>query len=169
METDPSVKKALAWTDPTFKLDAYDVLFFPGGHDKGVRQVIDSDVLRRMVAAYFPSTRKPSQKTVAAICHGVMPVAEARQPDGKSVLYDATTTALPGAFEASAHWATKLWLGDYYKTYGACSDSVETSVRCHSTVPDLLSKRPDRRPGQETSPRSGKAVSQSSQSRTVWP
>ena len=38
------------------------------------------------------------------------------------------TTALPNAFEGTAFWATRLVLGDYYQTYGAGSDGVETSV-----------------------------------------
>ena len=129
MKRDPRVEKPVAWTDPAFSLDSYDLLFFPGGHEKGVRQVIDSTDLHKKLAAYFPLTRKPSRKSVAAICHGVMAVAEAKLPDGKSVMHDATTTALPGFMEGSIFWATRLWLGDYYKTYGACSDSVETSVR----------------------------------------
>jgi hypothetical protein len=58
----------------------------------------------------------------------VLAVAEATLPEGKSVLHDATTTALPDAFEGVAFWGTRLFLGDYYKTYGAGSDGVETCV-----------------------------------------
>jgi hypothetical protein len=134
MKHDPAVQSPLAWSSPTFSLESYSLLFFPGGHEKGVRQVIDSPLLHKLLASYFPETRKPSKKTVAAVCHGVLAVAEATLPDGKSVLHDATTTALPDMFEGTAFWATRLFLGDYYKTYGAGSDGVETSVSKLATV-----------------------------------
>ena len=57
-----------------------------------------------------------------------MVLSESSLPDGKSVLHDATTTALPGIMEQGIFWATRAFLGDYYKTYGAGSDSVQTSV-----------------------------------------
>ena len=120
--------KALAWTDESFSLDPYDLVFLPGGHEKGVVQVINSPITHRLIADYFPKTRKPSKKSVAAICHGVMVLSESSLPDGKSVIHDATTTALPGFMEQSIFWGTRAFLGDYYKTYGAGSDSVQTSV-----------------------------------------
>ena len=120
--------KALAWTAEGFSLDPYDLVFLPGGHEKGVVQVINSPVTHRLIADYFPKTRKPSRKSVAAICHGVMVLSESSLSDGKSVIHDATTTALPGFMEQGIFWGTRAFLGDYYKTYGAGSDSVQTSV-----------------------------------------
>ena len=122
------MKSPLAWTATGFSLDPFDLLFFPGGHQKRVRQVIDSPIVHRLVAEYFPKTRKPSGKCVAAICHGVMTVSESTYPNGKSVMHDVTTTTLPSTFESTAYWGTRLFLGDYYKTYGAGSDSTETSA-----------------------------------------
>ena len=119
---------ALAWTDDEFTLSPYDLVFLPGGHEKSVVQVINSPITHKLIADYFPQTRKPSKKNVAAICHGVMVLSESSLPDGKSVLHDATTTALPGFMEQSIFWGTRLFLGDYYKTYGAGSESVQTSV-----------------------------------------
>lgn len=85
------------------------------------------------LGAYFPQTAKPSSKTVAAVCHGVLAVAEAvvleGEHQGKSVLHDCVTTTLPGTFESTAFWGTRLFLGDYYKTYGAGSENVEAAVR----------------------------------------
>ena len=104
--------KALSWTDEDFTLGPYDLVFLPGGHEKGVVQVINSPVTHKLMADYFPQTRKPSKKSVAAICHGVMVLSESSLPDGKSVLYDATTTALPGFMEQSIFWGTRLFLGD---------------------------------------------------------
>lgn len=120
--------RALAWTDDGFTLAPYDLVFLPGGHDKGVVQVINSPITHKLMMDYFPQTRKPSKKNVAAICHGVMVLSESSLADGKSVLHDATTTALPGFMEQSIFWGTRLFLGDYYKTYGAGSESVQTSV-----------------------------------------
>ena len=134
MKDDMKNMKALAWTDEGFSLDPYDLVFLPGGHEKGVVQVINSPITHRLIADYFPKTRKPSKKSVAAICHGVMVLSESSLPDGKSVIHDATTTALPGFMEQSIFWGTRAFLGDYYKTYGAGSDSVQTSVRfCSSS------------------------------------
>jgi putative intracellular protease/amidase len=118
----------VSWTSPDFSLSSYDLVFLPGGHEKGVRQVIDSPIIQRALAEYFPQTEKPSKKAVAAICHGVLGLSEAKLEDGKSVLHDATTTALPGMMEQGIFWSTRLVLGDYYKTYGANSDSVEVAV-----------------------------------------
>ncbi|OCL06812.1 thiJ/pfpI-family protein-like protein [Glonium stellatum] len=121
----------LAWTSPDFSLDAYQLVFLPGGHEKGVRQVIDSISVHQQLAAYFPQTRKScgGGKAVAAICHGVLGLSEAKGLDGRSVLYDVRTTALPGAMEQGIFWITRGVLGDYYKTYGAGSESVEAAVR----------------------------------------
>ena len=118
----------LSWTAEGFSLDPYDLIYLPGGHEKGVTQVINSPVVHRLIADYFPKTKKPSRKSCAAICHGVMVLSDSSLPSGKSVLHDVTTTALPGAMEQSIFWGTRLFLGDYYKTYGAGSESVERSV-----------------------------------------
>ena len=128
MKNDITGTKPLAWTDPEFTLESYDLVFLPGGHEKGVRQLIDSTIIHKHLAQYFPSTLRPSTKTVAAVCHGVLVLAESTLSDGMSVLHDATTTALPGMMEQGIFWATRPFLGDYYKTYGAGSDSVQTAV-----------------------------------------
>ncbi|KAI4139017.1 MAG: hypothetical protein LQ340_008029 [Diploschistes diacapsis] len=146
----PSIQHPISWSSPSFSLDPYNLLFFPGGHEKGVRQVIDSPVIHTHVANYFPQTLRPSAstngssatstpstKTIAAVCHGVMVLSESIHPmnqssagdkAGKSVLYDTHTTALPAIFERAAYQATRLFLGDYYKTYGAGSEHVEEAV-----------------------------------------
>lgn len=117
-----------AWTSPGFSLTDNDVVFIPGGHDKGVRQLLDSSQAQDALAAYFEKTKKPSHKIVAAICHGPQALANATRPDGTSVLHDCTTTGLPTMMEQSIFHVTRLVLGDYYKTYGAGSDSVQTAI-----------------------------------------
>ena len=128
MKQDLHETKILPWTGSSFSLDNYDLIFLPGGHEKGVKQVIDSAEVHKLLVDYFPQTQKPSKKSVAAICHGVMVLSESLLPNGKSVMHDATTTALPGTLEQGIFYGTWAFLGDYYKTYGPGSDSVQTSV-----------------------------------------
>jgi len=138
MASAPEFISPVSWTVPTFTLDPYNLVFLPGGHEKGVRQVIDSQIIQSQLATYFPQTLKSSKsaKSVAAICHGVLGLSEAKGYDGKSVLYDVTTTALPKPMEQGIFWATRAVLGDYYKTYGAGSESVEAAVRAKMSDPD---------------------------------
>jgi len=141
-----SVSKPHAWTSPDFSLAEYDLVFLPGGHDKGVRQIIDSSRMHDLLADYFPTTRrsKPgstvpggmsTKRTVAAICHGVQVLAftpsnttDSSGKSSKSIIHDAKTTALPAFMEESIFWLTRLFLGDYYKTYGYGSKSVQHFV-----------------------------------------
>ncbi|KAI1207543.1 class I glutamine amidotransferase-like protein [Annulohypoxylon truncatum] len=123
------VRHPLAWSDPDFSLDPFDLVIFPGGHDKGVRQIIDSPIVHKLVVDYFPKTKKPSKKVVGAVCHGVMVLSESKDAAGRSVIRDCDTTALPAKFEQAAYWGTRAVLGDYYKTYGHGSENVEDSVK----------------------------------------
>ncbi|EIN06054.1 class I glutamine amidotransferase-like protein [Punctularia strigosozonata HHB-11173 SS5] len=139
MLTHPSLLQPLGWTEPSFSLEPYNLVFLPGGHDSGVRQVIDSEVVHKHIVSYFPHCLKSAAnaKAIAAVCHGVMVLSEssypAEYPDaekaGKSVAYDLATTALPHTFEQGIWHATRPVLGDYYKTYGAGSPSVEQAVK----------------------------------------
>lgn len=128
MSQTPEFTSPLSWSSPTFSLSAYSLVFLPGGHEKGVRQLIDSPIIHAQLLGYFPLCKKPSDKAVAAVCHGVMVLSQTKDREGKSVIKDVTTTALPGAFEKVAYWGTRAVLGDYYKTYGAGSEDVEESV-----------------------------------------
>ncbi|TVY91709.1 Uncharacterized protein LAWI1_G002425 [Lachnellula willkommii] len=134
--TSPSFQHPLSWTSADFSLQSYNLVFLPGGHEKGVRQLIDSPAMHEHLAAYFPATRKPSAKAVAAVCHGVMVLSETQGADGKSVMHECVTTALPSRFEQVAFWGTRAFLGDYYKTYGAGSENVEELVRKRLDDPD---------------------------------
>jgi len=154
-------RQPLAWTADDFSLEAFDMLFFPGGHEKSVRQIIDSALLHQLLVAYFPLTKKPGKKAVAAVCHGVMVLSESKDEHGKSVLYECATTALPAKFEQFAFWATRAFLGDYYKTYGAGSEDVEESVGPNPPHPSQHVQRrltSDPLPGSESSRRSTDAV-----------
>lgn len=127
MKQSRACQKPLSWDQ--LDLSNYNLVFLPGGHEKGVRQIIDSPKIHSLLAAYVPLTRKPSAHALAAVCHGVMVLANTKDASGKSVLHDKTTTALAGGHEQGIFWATRAVLGDYYKTYGAESESVEESVK----------------------------------------
>jgi putative intracellular protease/amidase len=135
----------LSWTDQSFSMLEFDMVFLPGGHEKGVRQLIDSAIVHRNLRDFFPKTRRDEamKKVVGAICHGVMVLSETlvdevADPGGKSVIRECRTTALPMRFEQVAFWGTRAWLGDYYKTYGAGSESVEESVKKRLDDPGLF-------------------------------
>lgn len=174
-----SWKKPISWSsnNPNFDMDEYDLVFLPGGHDKGVRQVIDSEKIHDQLARYFPKTLrvggggegKKNKKVVAAVCHGVQVLAFTPASDSslktfplssvsspptsppssssssrdenenasfKSIIHSCTTTALPGFMETSIYQATRVFLGPYYKTYGASTPNVEDFVRTGLDKPD---------------------------------
>lgn len=141
MLQDGSHKYPKTWSkggsDQVDDLQKYNLVFLPGGHDKGVRQVIESPIVQKMLVDYWPHTlrsktnlRTPtSRKTIAAICHGVLCLARAQDGNtGNSLLRDVQCTALPHTMEQSIYYATSPFLGDYYKTYGASSKSVQQEV-----------------------------------------
>ena len=101
----------------------YDALLLPGGHDKGVKEYLESAALQQVVADFFRAA-----KPVAAICHGVVLAARSKDRDtGRSVLYGYKTTSLLQSQEMAAYNMTRLWLGDYYLTYPGLT--VEAEVR----------------------------------------
>lgn len=104
-------KRPLSYADIT-AVD-FDGLLLPGGHDKGVKEYLESDLLQQVVAKFFDK-----HTPVAAICHGVVLAARSKGAlSGKSVLHGYRTTALLRSQEMAAYHLTRLWLGDYYLTY----------------------------------------------------
>ncbi|KAG8868705.1 hypothetical protein FRB97_002048, partial [Tulasnella sp. 331] len=129
LTTKPSWKHPLSWSSPAFSLGGYAGVLLPGGHDKPMRQYLESKSLQVHLASFFPLTKKGSQnpKVMAAICHGVLALARAKGAEGKSVLWEATTTTLPVHMERFAYFSTAAVLGDYYRTYPAyTADEVKS-------------------------------------------
>ena len=58
----------------------FDALFLAGGHAPGMRQYLGSEVVQRLTAAFFAST-----KPVAAICHAPWSLIEADVVRGRTV------------------------------------------------------------------------------------
>jgi putative intracellular protease/amidase len=90
----------------------FDALVLPGGHDKCVKPYLESEVLQR-IAANFVSADKP----VGAICHGVLILARAKGAQGHSVIHGRKVTSLINRLEMTGYNLTRLWMGDYYRTY----------------------------------------------------
>jgi protease I len=115
----------------------FDAILLPGGHDKGVKEYLESIVLQKFVVDFFTA-----QKPVAAICHGVVLAARSIDPSTKkSVIYDYKTTSLLKSQELTAYNMTRLWLKDYYLTYPEMT--VEDEVRAALSDPDSFIKGPN--------------------------
>ena len=120
LEGAPAFERPIAWAD--VEPDAYGAMLLPGGHAPGMRQYLEGETLFDRVAR-FARTGKP----LAAICHGVLVLARARDAaTGKSVLAARRTTCLPKYMERTAWMITGWKLGRYYRTY---PEYVEDEVR----------------------------------------
>lgn len=101
-------------------IDLIDAILLPGGHAKGMKPYLESSLLQTMIASHFEA-----KKPLAAICHGAVLAARSKRSDGKSILHGFKTTALLQKQEILAWQMTRLWLGNYYRTY---DQSVQTEV-----------------------------------------
>ncbi|MCK5004773.1 MAG: DJ-1/PfpI family protein [Candidatus Aminicenantes bacterium] len=119
--------KVRSFCDPLKYIDVqeknFDALLLPGGHDKGVKEYLESKLLQHLVVDFFVAG-----KPVGAICHGVVLAARSINSDtGKSVISNYKTTSLLRSQELLAYNLTRLWLKDYYLTYPEVT--VEEEVR----------------------------------------
>jgi len=103
----------------------FDAILLPGGHDKGIREYLESKILQQLVVKFFQA-----QKPVAAICHGVVLAARSIDPvTGRSVIHNYKTTSLLKSQELLAFNLTRIWLKNYYLTYpGITTEDEVTSV-----------------------------------------
>jgi protease I len=128
MEQSPSFKNPLKYTDVS--VDDFDGLLLPGGHDKGVKEYLESGVLQKLVVEFFNEN-----KPVAAVCHGVLiPARSIDAKTGKSVIYNYKCTGLLKRQELTAYNLTRLWLGDYYLTYPQTTteDELTSALACNT-------------------------------------
>ncbi len=80
MEKNGSFCNPLKYID--VKEKNFDAILLPGGHDKGVKEYLESEVLQHLVVDFFVA-----QKPVGAICHGVVLAARSINPDTKKISY----------------------------------------------------------------------------------
>ncbi|MEA2425576.1 MAG: hypothetical protein QOH13_1986 [Thermoleophilaceae bacterium] len=122
----PEFNNPIEWS--TIEPASFDGLLLPGGHAKGMRQYLASELLREKVAAFWGLERP-----VGAICHGVLVLARA------DVLAGRRTTCLPKFMERSAYLATAWRLGGYYRTY---PEYVEDEVKGALDEPSQFERGP---------------------------
>lgn len=108
----------------------FDGLILPGGHDKSVKDYLESSILQDIVVDFFVQ-----EKPVAAVCHGVVVAARSIDPrTGKSVIHQYQTTSLLKSQELLGYNLTRWWLGDYYLTYpGLTVEDEVTAALAQST------------------------------------
>jgi protease I len=111
-----------------------DGVILPGGHAKGVRELVESTQLQSLVAGFFTRSRP-----VGAICHGVLLAVRSPGVNGRSVLYGKKTTGLTKFMELTAWALTCLYLGGYYRTYPT---TVEDEVRAALAAPEDFIRGP---------------------------
>jgi len=128
MIEDEAFRQPLAYADvdPT----EFAGLLVPGGHAKGMRNLLESAQARHIVLHFFQA-----DKPVAAVCHGVLLLARTLDPDtGRSVLFGRKVTALVATtMELPAWLMTAAWLGRYYRTYGQTVEAEVTAALSRST------------------------------------
>lgn len=112
----------------------YRGLILPGGHAPGMRQYLGSKQLQAKVAAFWQLDRP-----VGAICHGVLVLARATLPNGKSVIASKRTTCLPKYMEKLSYLLTAWKLGRYFRTYPAY---VEDEVKAALHTPNQFVRGP---------------------------
>jgi putative intracellular protease/amidase len=111
-----------------------DGIILPGGHAQGMREYLESSRLQSIVAEFFARNQP-----IGAICHGVLLAARSRRSDGRSVLYGKKTTAFTKLMELTAWALTRVYLGNYYRTYPV---TVEDEVRAALAAPEDFIRGP---------------------------
>lgn len=108
------------------RTEEFDAVTLTGGHAPGMKQYLESQVLQQKMVEFFHQG-----KVVGAICHGVLVLARAIDPQtGKSVLYDYRVTALTKDLEWTGYALTFWLLGRRYRTYDCyVADEVRGVLR----------------------------------------
>lgn len=120
MTAAPEYQKPIRYDE--INADDYDALLLTGGHAPGMRQFLESKVLQEKVVQFFKKG-----KSIGAICHGLLVLARALDPDtGRSVLYDYRTTSLTKPLEQIGYASTFWLLGRRFRTYDVY---IEDEVR----------------------------------------
>lgn len=114
MTQDPSYQHPIPY--PEIDPDRYQAILLPGGHDPGMRQYLESPVLRGKVLQFWQQS-----KLIGAICHGMLVLARTIDPQtGRSVLYGHKVTALPGSLDRTGYLLDSWLLKRGYIMYSCC-------------------------------------------------
>lgn len=91
----------------------FDAVSLTGGHAPGMKPYLESRVLQSKMVQFWKQG-----KVVGAICHGVLVLARAIDPDtGQSILYGSQVTALTRDLETAGYLLTFWLLRRRYRTY----------------------------------------------------
>ena len=109
-------------------------LILPGGHDKGMKEYLESQILQKAVTGFFKSN-----KPIGAICHGLVLAARSIDSEtNKSIIANYKVTSLLKYQELLVYNMTRLWLKDYYLTYPGLT--VEDEVKSVLSSKDNFKK-----------------------------
>lgn len=133
MRQSPEFKKPISYE--AMRMQSFDAILLPGGHAPRMKEYLESTLVQAGVVEMAQAN-----KPIGAICHGVLVAARSRTASGKSVLFGRKTTALTKAQELFAWRLTRLWLGDYYRTYPATT--VEDEVKENLARPEDFDRGP---------------------------
>ena len=124
MIASPEYQKPIRYDE--INVDEYDAILLTGGHAPGMKKFLESKVLQEKVVVFFKQN-----KCVGAICHGLLVLARAIDPNtGKSVLYDYKTTSLTKGLEMIGYASTFWLLGRRFRTYDAyVEDETRAALR----------------------------------------
>ena len=127
MTRSPDYQKPIKYAD--INVDEYDALLLAGGHAPGMRQFLESKIIREKTTQFFRQ-----DKCVGAICHGVLVLSRSIDPEtGKSVLSTYQTTSLTKLLEIIGYVSTFWLLGRRFRTYDAyVEDEVRTALQDQS-------------------------------------
>jgi len=94
----------------------YEALLLPGGDAPGVRQYLDSTLLRTKVLQFWIQ-----HKPIGAMCHGVLVLARTIDPrTGRSVVYGSKVTAPPKSLDRFGYLLDRWLLKHGYVMYPRC-------------------------------------------------
>lgn len=124
MAASPEYQKPIRYTD--INVNDYDAILLAGGHAPGMKQFLESKILQEKVVGFFKQN-----KGVGAICHGLLVLARAIDPDtGKSVLHDYKITSLTKGLEMIGYASTFWLLGRRFRTYDEyVEDETQAALR----------------------------------------
>ncbi|KAI5776591.1 hypothetical protein EDC01DRAFT_448121 [Geopyxis carbonaria] len=135
MKASLEYKSPLSWSDPSFNILSYDIAILPGGHDKPIRQYLESQSLHRHISKFLPYTKRgpknsSAPKVLGAICHGPLVLAFGKNDEtGESLIHGLESATLPKWLEMTAWVVSQAWaLGNYYRTYGTrnwCEEQIQ--------------------------------------------
>jgi putative intracellular protease/amidase len=114
MTQDPSYQQPIPYAeiDPSH----YQAILLPGGHDPGMRQYLESPLLRDKLLQFWQQG-----KLIGAICHGMLVLARTIDPQtGRSLLYGRKVTALPRSLDRTGYLLDSWLLHRGYLMYSCC-------------------------------------------------